>query len=231
MLPPNRRELYLSALRPTPGFQLDCAIGTTYSLDLITLLSLPLSFALLDMTDHEGKLLRDPVALLHSLRAYANRLTIFCQAGGIHVPTQRHPVDLEQREGRVHRFKGHFIRKNLARAYGIAGTKAGRDPWAAVFRTALDQRSDAHNDLVPFWIFDGPSKIERRLPVLPLSREASRLSDLKQSLALYRLTFGQPRQEELLEFLKRRSSEEAETSSSLEQHIDLRPPVSIESGS
>ena len=92
MLPPNQRELYLSALRPPPGFQLDRAIGTTYSLDLITLLSLPLSFALLDMTDREGKLLRDPVALLHALRAYANRLTIFCQAGGIHLPAQRHPL-------------------------------------------------------------------------------------------------------------------------------------------
>jgi hypothetical protein len=92
MLPPNRRELYLSALRPPPAFQLDRAIGTTYSLDLITLLSLPLSFALLDMTDHDGKLQRDPVALLHALRAYANRLTIFCQAGGIAVPAQRHPL-------------------------------------------------------------------------------------------------------------------------------------------
>jgi hypothetical protein len=46
--------------------------------------------------------------------------------------------------------------------------------------------------MVPFWIFDGPFKIERRLPMLPLSRESARLDDLKQSLALYRLTFGQP---------------------------------------
>jgi len=53
-LPPNQRELYLSALRPPPGFQFDRAIGNTYSLDLITLLSLPLSFALLDMTNGAG---------------------------------------------------------------------------------------------------------------------------------------------------------------------------------
>jgi hypothetical protein len=92
VLPPNQRELYLSALRPPPGFRLDRAIGTTYSLDLITLLSLPLSFALLDMTNGEGKLVRDPVALLHALRTYASRLTIFCQAGGIAVPAQRHPL-------------------------------------------------------------------------------------------------------------------------------------------
>ena len=92
MLPPNQRELYLSALRPPPGYRLDRAIGTTYSLDLITLLSLPLSFALLDMTNDDGKLVRDPVALLHALRTYANRLTVFCQTGGIAVPAQRHPL-------------------------------------------------------------------------------------------------------------------------------------------
>jgi hypothetical protein len=92
MLPPNQRELYLSALRPPPGYRLDRAIGTTYSLDLITLLSLPLSFALLDMTNDDGKLVRDPVALLHALRTYANRLTVFCQTGCIRVPAQRHPL-------------------------------------------------------------------------------------------------------------------------------------------
>jgi hypothetical protein len=59
------------------------------------LLWLPLSFALLDMTNDEGKLVRDPVALLHALRTYANRLTIFCQAGGIAVPAQRHPPGSE----------------------------------------------------------------------------------------------------------------------------------------
>ena len=49
---------------------------------------------------------------------------------------------------------------------------------------------------MPYWIFDGPWKIERRIPLFPLSRETSRLADLKRSLVLYRLVFGQPRQEE-----------------------------------
>lgn len=143
----------------------------------------------------------------------------------VHWNLPTNPVDLEQREGRVHRFKGHFIRKNLAKAYGIAGTNGERDPWASLFLTALRRRPDAQNDLVPFWIFDGPSKIERRLPMLPLSRETTRVDDLKQSLALYRLTFGQPRQEELLEFLKRHSSEGNESAAALDRHIDLRPPA------
>ena len=87
------------------------------------------------------------------------------------------------------------------------------------------RRPDAQNDMVPFWIFDGPSKIERRLPMLPLSRETARVDDLKQSLALYRLTFGQPRQEELLEFLKRHAAEGADAAGVLERHVDLRPPA------
>ena len=37
--------------------------------------------------------------------------------------------------------------------------------------------------------------------MLPFSREESMLERLKKSLALYRLAFGQPRQEELLEIL------------------------------
>jgi Helicase conserved C-terminal domain len=145
----------------------------------------------------------------------------------VHWNLPTNPVDLEQREGRIHRFKGHFIRKNLAKAYGIEGTKGGRDPWASIFRTALDQRPDGQNDMVPFWIFGGPFKIERRLPILPLSRESTRLDDLKLSLALYRLTFGQPRQEELLEFLKRHAAEETEIAAALEQHIDLTPPAGL----
>ena len=28
------------------------------------------------------------------------------------------PVDLEQREGRVHRYKGHAVRRNVSKAYG-----------------------------------------------------------------------------------------------------------------
>jgi len=142
----------------------------------------------------------------------------------VHWNLPTNPIDLEQREGRVHRFKGHFIRKNLALAYGTEGTKGDRDPWSAMFRTALARRSVTQNDMVPFWIFDGPFKIERRLPMLPLSRETARLDDLKQALTLYRLTLGQPRQEELLEFLKRRSSEGTEAAAALEHHIDLQPP-------
>ena len=38
----------------------------------------------------------------------------YCHAV-VHWNLPANPVDLEQREGRVHRYKGHAIRKNIAR--------------------------------------------------------------------------------------------------------------------
>jgi hypothetical protein len=43
--------------------------------------------------------------------------------------------------------------------------------------------------------------VERRVPLLPFSREIGQLDRLKKDLALYRLVFGQPRQEGLLAYL------------------------------
>jgi hypothetical protein len=85
MLSPDQRELLLNALRPPDGYRFDRGVGTTFSLDLLTLLIAPLSLALLDISDAE-EALRDPVLLLDSLRQYADRLTIFCQAGRIAIP-------------------------------------------------------------------------------------------------------------------------------------------------
>lgn len=85
MLDPQTRHLYLSSLRPPPDYRLDCALATTFSLDLLTLLMAPLSLAL--ATEQEREQVRqDPIAVLESLRRIAGRLVIFCQAGRIAVP-------------------------------------------------------------------------------------------------------------------------------------------------
>lgn len=114
------------------------------------------------------------------------------------------PVDLEQREGRVHRFKGHAVRLNLAerQATIILGTgRALDDPWALMFEQArLEAATDT--DLIPYWIYEGSVRVERRVPMLPFSREVTRLAWLKRSLTVYRLAFGQPRQDDLLDYLQ-----------------------------
>jgi hypothetical protein len=51
------------------------------------------------------------------------------------------PVDLEQREGRVHRYKGHAVRKNVATVCR-ASASGGDDPWASLFAAAGTLRRD-----------------------------------------------------------------------------------------
>jgi Helicase conserved C-terminal domain len=151
---------------------------------------------------------------------------LYCHAV-VHWNLPANPVDLEQREGRVHRYKGHAIRKNLAATYPDAAFAAkDGDPWAAVFAEGTERRAAGDNDLVPSWIFtDGPARIERLVPTLPFSRDESRLVALKRSLAAYRLAFGQPRQEDLVAFLTRSLGEEEVARLSEELRIDLAPPT------
>lgn len=130
----------------------------------------------------------------------------------LHWNLPSNPVDLEQREGRVHRYKGYAVRKNIAERYGLAmlsrrWDKKG-DPWNCLFELAKQDRPEGINDLVPFWIFgvEGGACVERRVPMLPFSREQWQLNHLKKELALYRLAFGQPRQEDLLMYLSEQLS-------------------------
>src|SRR5688500_4132137 len=86
MLDPQNRQLLRDVLRPPAGFEFDRAVVTTYSLDLMTLLTVPLAFTFFQLKDEEGPLAADPLALLEALRRHARNLTVFCQAGQIHLP-------------------------------------------------------------------------------------------------------------------------------------------------
>src|ERR1700674_1861457 len=101
LLEPQTRQLLLDALRPPPGAELDRAIGTTYSLDLLSLLAAPLGFALLDREAADGRLVADPVALLEAVRRNADRIDVFCQASKIGIPRQ-HRLIFNYLEDSVH---------------------------------------------------------------------------------------------------------------------------------
>jgi hypothetical protein len=92
MLEPQSRRHLLEALRPPPGYSLDCAIGTTFSLDLLTLLTAPLAFTLFNWEDEEGQPTADPLALLEAVRRYSSKISVFCQAGQIAIPRKNQPL-------------------------------------------------------------------------------------------------------------------------------------------
>jgi hypothetical protein len=124
----------------------------------------------------------------------------------VHWNLPPNPVDLEQREGRVHRFKGHAVRKNVALKHcDVWRTVLAGDPWQATFASAKQGRDSGDSDLVPFWVYpaEGGASIERHVPMYRLSQDIGRLASLKDALAVYRMVFGQPRQEELMAYLAR----------------------------
>jgi hypothetical protein len=126
----------------------------------------------------------------------------------------------------VHRYKGHAIRKNVATVHRDAIDGVG-DPWTQVFDAATDAREAAASDLVPYWIYpvEGGASIERTVPALPLSSDVRRLAELHRTVAAYRMVFGQPRQEDLVAFLRDRHDGDLEALSE-RLRIDLSPPPS-----
>lgn len=145
----------------------------------------------------------------------------------VHWNLPSNPVDLEQREGRVHRYKGHAVRKNVAvdhRQTVLEGAGPDPDPWAGVFDAAATARADDGSDITPFWVYTRPegAAIERYVPALPLSREVQHYQRLKRTVGAYRLVIGQPRQADLLQYV----GENGEDLSWL--RIDLTPaPVRV----
>ncbi|MCY3676526.1 MAG: phospholipase D family protein [Gemmatimonadetes bacterium] len=86
MLGTRERTLLLESLRPPTGYRLRRAVGTSFTLDLMALLTAPLAFTFFDAHDDDGAPVADPVALLEALRRHAEKITLFRQAGAIGVP-------------------------------------------------------------------------------------------------------------------------------------------------
>lgn len=125
----------------------------------------------------------------------------------VHWNLPANPIDIEQREGRVNRYKSLTVRKRLAEMYKEACTLEEGDPWQQLFHFADTETSKNGrcSNLVPYWhLPEGRAKIERFVPMMPLSRDVLKLDRALRVLAIYRLAFGQPRQEELLDNLLKR---------------------------
>ena len=91
MLNPNTRYTCLEELRPPEGRKLDCAVATTFSLDLMTLLLAPVSMALQDYRV-DKEIIDDPTALLEAIDRTSERFVVFCQQGRISIPSRHSPL-------------------------------------------------------------------------------------------------------------------------------------------
>ena len=117
------------------------------------------------------------------------------------------PVELEQREGRINRYKNLAVRRNVAHMY--------KDifDWDEMFEAAQRDYKGTDCDMVPYWylpesmLTDMKSrgipveKIERIVAMYPMSRDRNKYERLIKMLSLYRLTMGQEGQEDLLDML------------------------------
>ncbi len=128
----------------------------------------------------------------------------------VHWNLPSNPIDIEQREGRVNRYKSFVVRKRIAESYS-PDFEEKTDVWVQLFEQATKYEVNRNSDLEPYWFTQkGTAQIERIVPMYPMSKEVAKYADIKKILVLYRLAFGQPRQQELLDNLLQRNLSETE---------------------
>lgn len=129
----------------------------------------------------------------------------------IHWNLPHNPIDIEQREGRINRYKNLAIRQNIALKYGI-NLKINKDDdiWDIMFQKAYEdfKKHEKNSDLIPYWILpvekykqEDIIHIERIIPMYPYSKDRLIYEKLMKILTYYRLTIGQSRQEEFVEYI------------------------------
>lgn len=143
----------------------------------------------------------------------------------LHWNLPSNPVDFEQREGRVNRFKNLAIRQNLSIKYRSLLTSIDHaEVWNQLINLAVKMEKGKKSDLVPYWHIE-PANIfiERQVPTIPYSKEVKKLRNLLKTISVYRIALGQPRQEELVNYLIENLSEEDIKKVQSELLINLSP--------
>ena len=128
----------------------------------------------------------------------------------VHWNLPHNPVDLEQREGRINRYMCLAIRQNLAKWAMDNRIPVDEEDgvWQSIIKGAKKRWKADKSGLVPYWVlpenfpYYEDLKIERIVPMYPHSTDMAKYKRLKQVLLFYRLTLGQPRQEELIDMFR-----------------------------
>ena len=147
----------------------------------------------------------------------------------IHWNLPNNPIDFEQREGRIHRFKGHVIRLNVAQKFkSHLSNDNNQLLWDQLFQIAEKierPKADFPCDLIPCWHVETSKShsIERIVPLYPFSKDIEKYQNMLKVLAYYRLTFGQPRQDELIEAMSEAGLNENDKSLLNDLMLNLTP--------
>ena len=112
------------------------------------------------------------------------------------------PVALEQREGRITRFAGLAVRREVASRLGgqLASGASGISPWIRLAHLANSQLAD-DSGLAPWWVMEGASCKSYVYSAFG-SEQRQQYETLNQERALYRLVLGVPDQNDLMNVLK-----------------------------
>ncbi|QEN03298.1 hypothetical protein EW093_00775 [Thiospirochaeta perfilievii] len=107
------------------------------------------------------------------------------------------PIDIEQREGRVNRYLSHAIRLNFKELIGNKSFDNWNDVLEEVKKITLGSKLC---DLEPMWHINSANKykINRYTPLHYFSKDNDKYEYFLKVLAIYRLSFGQPNQEQFL---------------------------------
>lgn len=118
----------------------------------------------------------------------------------VHWNLPNNPIDLEQREGRINRYMCHAIRQNVA-------ANEDAPDWKDKFEETRKKYGANSSEMIPYWClpenYPYQYRIERIVPMYPFSQDKTKYDRIINVLALYRLTLGQPRQEEMISILQR----------------------------
>lgn len=83
-------DIVYNEIVATPGYELEFAVGTTYSLDVDVFIAMAMAFGRLgEITDAD---LKAPLRLLEGVRKANNKIALFCNRGGITPPTRKNAL-------------------------------------------------------------------------------------------------------------------------------------------
>ena len=149
----------------------------------------------------------------------------------VHWNLPANPIDLEQREGRIDRYKNLAIRQNIAVNFGSDEELYNtHDVWTEMFDKANQNKPEGCSDLIPYWVlwdddrFKSGVKIESLYPLFKFSKEVELYKRLDYLKTICRIAMGQSDQEELLTGIIKNFPEIAEDPEAYKDlFIDISP--------